>query len=143
MSEQQIDREEQRVRNLAIAIEAALADEIYWQLGERSDLRDDLWLMDDDSVQWRDPAWQVPEDAVIRIWAELNVEDLLDPYWAEGLPLDSNGEPIVTRELAEEWAAWWVINNGAELVYDTLDAAEEQAAREAEERAFWEDFQGK
>ena len=143
MSEQQIDREEQRVRDLVIAIQAALADEIYWQLGEHNPVRDDLWLMDDDSVQWRDPAWQVPEDAVIRIWAELNVEDLLGPYWAEGLPLDSDGQPAVTRELAEEWAEWWELNYGAELVYDTLDAVEQQEAQEAEERRFWEGLQSK
>ncbi len=142
-SVEQIDREEQRVRDLVIAIQAALADEIYWQLGEHSGLCDDLWLMDDDSVQWRDPTWQVPEDAVIRIWAELNVEDLLGPYWPEGLPLDSDGEPIVTRELAEEWAEWWAMNNAAELVYDTLDAVEQQEAQEAEERRFWEDLRGK
>lgn len=120
-----------REHRIQDAILNALADEIFDQLGKHISVRYDLWLMADDTVEWRHPTWPGPEDGLTRIWSELDVEDLLGPYWSEGLPVDDEGLPIVTEEQARVWAAGWSVNCVADIVWDALEDVARQEEQEA------------
>lgn len=121
--------QEQRIaQNLTDAV----AEAIHAQLGPRhSDVRWDLWLMADDTVTWQHSTWPAPEGGLAPIWTELNVEDLLGPYWSEGLDTNEDGEPIVTEEQARDWALGWATNCASDVVRDALEAVDEQARLEA------------
>ena len=79
-----------------------------------------VYLLPDGTFEaWHDTIRIVPDGAleIVRIG---NLDDLLGPDWSCDLPVDDDGRPEVTRELATEWATWWV----GEFGQSTIDESD-------------------
>jgi hypothetical protein len=65
-------------------------------------------------------AYPAPDDA-LEILRVGNLEDVLGAEWCAGLDVDEDGRPIVTAELAREWARWWVGENGQSAIVEAVE----------------------
>lgn len=83
-----------------------------------------VYLLPDGTCHtWHDTEYQSAPDGALELLRVGNLDWLLGPYWSEGLAVDDDGRPEVTRELATEWATWWVGEFGAQTVADAQDEA--------------------
>ncbi len=103
---------------------AAVADGILWGArygnahGEQV-----IWMLPDGTFEARHDTDRTVPDGALEILRVGNLDDLLGPYWPEGLTVDEDGRPEVTRELATEWATWWVGEFGTPTVAEAEDRA--------------------
>jgi len=98
----------------------AVENAIYRQLIEHNKTHYDLWIdKDGDLVEW--PISTPPYEGLAEcVWDDVWAEDILGPYWYEGLEEDEEGRPVVTPEMAKAWAEVWMDSSGYDVVQDIM-----------------------